>query len=127
MKIRVTGIFSDQDILRVRFNSPFGNGVALWNDPTPEIGEDLDVEFELDEVFSWGKNIMPSFHKTPQITFANDTHSIIGKLIQDGCDGCAALKLGDSIILVELDEPIKQELDLVELRVNTIHLCPTNV
>lgn len=127
MKIRVTGIFSDQDILRVRFNSPFGNGVALWSDPTPEIGEDLDVELELDEVFSWETNIMSSLEKTPQIIFTNDTHFIIGELIQDGCDGCAALKLGDSIILVELDEPIKQELDLVELRVNAIHLCPTNV
>lgn len=101
--------------------------MALWSDPAPEIGEDLDVEFELDEVFSWQKNIMPSIEKTPQITFTNDTHSIIGKLIQDGDDSCAALKLGDSIILIELDEPIRQELDLVELRVNTIHLYPTNV
>ncbi len=127
MKIRVTYVVSDQDILRVRFNSPFGDGVALWSDPAPEIGEDLDVEFELDEVFSWQKNIMPSIKNTPQITFTNDTHSIIGKLIQDGDDSCAALKLGDSIILIELDKPIRQELDLVELRVNTIHLYPTNV
>lgn len=127
MKIRVTDTVSDQGILHVRIHFPFGNGVALWSSPTPKIGEDLDVEFELNEVFFWRKNIIPSLKKTPQITFTNDTHSIIGKLIQDKDDGCAALKLGDSIILIELDEPIKEECDFVELKVNFIHLYPTNV
>ncbi|QXH80547.1 hypothetical protein [Pseudomonas salmasensis] len=127
MKIRVAGVFSDQGILRVRFNSPFGNGIALWSYPSPDIGEVLDVEFELDEVFFWQKNIIPSLEKTPRITLTNDTHSIIGKLIQDGDSSCAALKLGDSIILIELNEVIEQDLDLVELKVNTIHLYPTNV
>ncbi|AMS18770.1 hypothetical protein AYK59_01150 [Pseudomonas synxantha] len=127
MNIKLIDVISDQNILSVRFNSPFGNGVALWSSSTPEIGEDLDVEFELNEVFFWKKNIIPSLKKTPQITFTNDTHSIIGKLIQDKDDGCAALKLGDSIILIELDEPIKEECDFVELKVNSIHLYPTNV
>jgi hypothetical protein len=68
MKIKVTDVFSEKGTLRVKFNSPFGNATALWGGITLKIGETLDVELELDEIFSWGQNIMPSSGITPEIT-----------------------------------------------------------
>jgi len=55
MKIQVTDVHSDQGFLQVEFNSPLGNGTALWSGSMPKIAETLDVELELDDIFSWKK------------------------------------------------------------------------
>ena len=126
MKIKVTDVFSEKGTLRVKFNSPFGNATALWGGITLKIGETLDVELELDEIFSWGQNIMPSSGITPEITSENGAHKIIGELIQDADQRCAILKIGDSIALIELDKPITRKSRFVEVRATDIRLHPTN-
>lgn len=127
MKIQVTDILPDKGTLRVTFNSPFGRGTALWIGPPLKTIETLDVELELNDVFSWGQNIMPSSGQTPEITSVNGTHKIIGELIQSGDHRCAGLKLGDSVILIELDKLITHESSFVEVRSTDIFLYPTNI
>lgn len=127
MKIQITDIFSDKGTVRVKFNSPFGNATALWSGTKLKTGEILDVELELDEIFSWGQNIMSSSVKTPEITSANGAHKIIGELIQDADQSCSILKIGDSVILIEIDKPITGKPSFVEVITNDIFLHPTNV
>jgi len=127
MKIQVTDIFFDKGTLQATFNSPFGKGTALWGAAPLKIGETLDVELELYEIFSWGQNIMPSSGKTPEIISVNGANKIIGELIQDTDQSCAILKLGDSIILIELDKPITREFRFVEVRASDILLLPTDI
>jgi hypothetical protein len=55
MKIQVTDVHSDQGFLQVKFNSPLGNGTALWSRRMQKIAETLDVGLELDDIFSWKK------------------------------------------------------------------------
>jgi hypothetical protein len=127
MKILITDVFSGQDVLHVRFHSPVGGGIALWNGSAPKTGETVDVEYDLDEVFSWGKNIMPSSEKTSKINVIADTIYIIAELTPSADRTCAALNLCDSIILIELEGPIPLKSGFVEVRAARIHLYPTNI
>lgn len=126
MKIQITATTSAEDELLVGFQSSAGGGTALWVGPVPKIGDELDVEFDLEEVFSLGKNLMPSSRKTPSITVENKVTYITAELIQDEDGEYTALKFGDSIILIELDEPLTQKVGFVDVTVSRIRLYPTN-
>lgn len=127
MKILITKKIFDNGVLHVKFHSPFGSGTALWDGIAPNISEILDVEFDLDEVFSWGKNITPSSEKTPKIAVTADVTYITAELTHGADEECSALRLGDSIILIELDGPTPQESGFVEVKAARIHLYPTNI
>lgn len=113
--------------MHVSFQSPVGSGTALWSDSVPKAGEIVDMEFDLDEVFSWGKNMTHSSEKTPKISAIANVTYITAELSQGADEKCAVLKLSDSIILIELDGPIPLESGFVELRAAKIHLYPTNI
>lgn len=127
MKIRIIDTFSELGLLHVSFQSPVGSGIALWSDSVPKAGEIVDVEFDLDEVFSWGKNMTHSSEKTPKITALANVTYITAELSQGADEECAALKLSDSIILIELDGPIPLQSGFVEVRAAKIYLYPTNI
>ncbi|MFQ6595213.1 MULTISPECIES: hypothetical protein [Pseudomonas] len=127
MKIRVIEVLYDAGTMSVRFHSPVGSGIALWMGISPTIGEEQDVELDLDEVFTWGKNIIPSSSKTPQINIINDLTQITAQIIQNPDGKWTTLKLGDSIVLIELDEAPTQKSGFVELKATKIHLYPTNI
>lgn len=127
MKIFITDIFSGQGVLHVSFHSSVGDGVAVWNGAQPKAGDIVNVEFDLDEVFSWGKNMTHSSEKTPKITAIADVTYITAELSQGADKECAALKLSDSIILIELDGPIPLQSGFVEVRAAKIYLYPTNI
>ena len=93
----------------------------------PKAGEIVDVAFDLDEVFSWGKNMTHSSEKTPKISAIANVTYITAELSQGADEKCAVLKISDSIILIELDGPIPQESGFVEVRAARIHLYPTNI
>ncbi|WP_404487910.1 hypothetical protein ABWL43_12380 [Pseudomonas sp. HT11] len=127
MKIRIIDTFSELGVLHVSFQSPVGSGTALWSDSVPKAGEIVDVEFDLDEVFSWGKNMTHSSEKTPKISAIANVTYITAELSQSADEECAALNLRDSIILIELDGAIPLQSGFVELRAAKIHLYPTNI
>ncbi|MCU1775849.1 hypothetical protein NTD89_02330 [Pseudomonas sp. 14P_5.3_Bac1] len=127
MKIRIIDTFSELGVLHVSFQSPVGSGTALWSDSVPKAGEIVDMEFDLDEVFSWGKNMTHSSEKTPKISAIANVTYITAELSQSADEECAALNLRDSIILIELDGAIPLQSGFVELRAAKIHLYPTNI
>lgn len=127
MKIQITDLLEKFDVTHVKFQSEVGNGTAWWVGITPEIGDELGVEFDLDEVFSWGKNLIPSSRQAPYITVIDKITHITAEIIQDTGEECAALKFADSIILIETDEPLPQTSGFVELRATNVYLYPTNV
>lgn len=127
MKIRITEVISTADTLLVSFRSSIGSGTASWLGVPPNIGDDQDVELDLDEIFSWGVNVMPSFDTTSQITHVNGTYQITAELIEVTDEDCAVLKLGDSILLIELDGPITHESGYVDVRATRVILHPTYI
>lgn len=127
MKIVVFDTFSYLNVLHVKFHSPFGDGTALWSDTAPKIGEIIDAEFDVEEIFSWNINMKPTSEKSSKIKMKDSLIQITAELVQADEDGCAALKLGDSIILIELDGPIPQKSGFVELSATAIQLYPTHI
>ncbi|OPA88558.1 hypothetical protein BFW86_16055 [Pseudomonas fluorescens] len=127
MKIRVTEAFIDKDTMHVKFQSSVGNATASWSGSAPKINEILDVEIDLDDIFSWGKNIRPAIAKTPHITVINGVTLVTAELIQGKDKECAALKLGDSVILIEFDEAPAENSGFVEVSTTKIQLYPTNI
>ena len=113
--------------LYVKFQSPSGNATALWSGTTPENNEILDVEFDLDDVFSWGKNIKLSNKKTPHITTINGVTQITAEVIKNQDEECAALKINDSIILIDLEKPMAEKTGWVQVSTARIRLYPTNI
>lgn len=63
MKVKISKTHHNQSQLLVEFDSPNGNGIALWNGPTPKTGHTLDVELDINETLSWQKNITPSLSR----------------------------------------------------------------
>ncbi|MCF5657742.1 MULTISPECIES: hypothetical protein [Pseudomonas] len=127
MQVRITETFANENASHVKFRSPVGDGIGVCTDASIKTGARLDVELDLDEVFSWGRNIRPSLCKTPQIMVINGITHITAKLIQSSDNEFAALQVGDSIILIELDGPMPQEHEFVDLKAAKIHLYPTNI
>ena len=126
MRIHINQVHEDQSELFVEFYSPNGNGIGLWNGTAPKIGDTLDVELDINEAFSWQKNIKYSSDKKSLITTINNTTHITAKLIQGINDNCAALKLGDSIILIEVEEPLPRTSGFVQVTTTKLNLYPTN-
>lgn len=127
MKIVVIDTFSYLNVLHVKFHSSFGDGTALWSDTAPKIGEIIDVEFDFEEAFSWNINVKPTAEKSSKIKMENSLIQITAELVQADEEGYVALKLGDSIILIELDGPIPQKSGFVELSATAIQLYPTHI
>lgn len=127
MKIRVIESVTDEGTTHVTFQSPAGNATALWRGTAPRVDEVLDVELHLDDVFFWGKNIKTSIKETASIVVENGVTQITAELIPGEDKECAALKICDSIVLIELDGALVQESGFVELTTDRIQLYPTNI
>ncbi|OPA90383.1 hypothetical protein BFW86_12140 [Pseudomonas fluorescens] len=127
MKIRITHLHEYQNAVHVKFHSLFGNGIAQWEGTTPNIGEHLDVELDMDEIFSLQRNIKSSSDKTPSISTLDGVTRITAEII-GGTDGeLTALYLGNSIILIELDKPLPNKSGFVEVSTKKIRLYPTAI
>ncbi|WDU65375.1 hypothetical protein LRS56_13580 [Pseudomonas poae] len=127
MKIRIIEAFSDLTTSYVTFSSLAGSGIASWSGIAPKAGDILDVEFDLDEIFSWGRNITASSGRAPHISVVNGITQITAELIQGTDEECAALQFGDSILLIELDAPIAEKTGFVDVRTTRVRLYPTNI
>ncbi|WP_236219332.1 hypothetical protein [Pseudomonas rhodesiae] len=108
MKIRITEAFSVEGTVYVKFQSLSGNATALWSGTASKNNEILNMEIDLKDVFSWGKNIKPSNKKTPHITTINGVTQITAEMIKNQDEECSALKVNDPIILIDLEKPIAE-------------------
>jgi hypothetical protein len=60
MIVKILSIFTYRDKPYVNYEISAGCGVAAWIGPTPKIGEHIDVEFDLNDIFCWKSNITQS-------------------------------------------------------------------
>lgn len=127
MKIRVIEVLTLENTLCVTFLSSAGRGTAEWFGINPTVGEELDVEFDLDEVFLLGKNLMSSGRESPFIDIVNSVTHITAEITKNTEEKWMALKLEDSLIVIELDEPLTQKTGFIEIIASRVQLHPTNV
>lgn len=128
MLIKIIENLAETDSLKVKFSSEFGNGTALWSSshPKPKAGEEYDVELEIDEIFTWGLNAKAQTKVLESINTIESKTVITAKAISIQ-QNCTALKIGKTIILIELKEPPTHPLNHIELTLKKLQLYPTNI
>ncbi|MDR0191407.1 hypothetical protein RCO22_20875 [Pseudomonas yamanorum] len=127
MIVKIADVFSKDSTLHVSFRSPTGNGVAVWIGSAPEVGQQYDVELNLDNIFYWGENIKPADSNVDFLYFKNGATHLVAELISVDDDNCAAIRIGGSVVLIEIDEAPAQKPSYVDLTTTEIHLHPTYV
>lgn len=87
---------------RVAFTSSLGNGVAIWAGEQPRIGDCYHVEFDLDDIFEWGKNINCVKDDIFSINIIDDKLSFVAQVISYEDDGILTVSLGSEIIFLDV-------------------------
>ena len=77
--------------------------------------------------FPGGENLTASPRKSPHIVIINGATHITAEMAQNTDEEWVALKLEDSLIFIELSEPITQKSGFIEIRVTRANLYPTNI
>ncbi|MRU53590.1 hypothetical protein SAMN04490207_0229 [Pseudomonas gessardii] len=127
MIVKILKIFSHDDKPYVNYETSAGCGVATWIGPIPKIGEHIDVEFDLNDIFCWKNNITQSPQHEEKIEIIDSITYITAELILGNDDNYAALRIGSSIILIDLKEKPDHAPKYVNLKTTSISLYPTDV
>lgn len=104
MRVQVIKILSDhpKEPL-VEFQSPYGIGRAIWAESVPELFQDYDVEYEIPETLVWGQTIMQMAEEKIAVTYEESALLLYGQLEHVDQDGLGIVRLGESIILIEIE------------------------
>jgi hypothetical protein len=128
MKITLnTVVPSGRGQCSVVFKTAFGIGQADWVGDPPEPGVDVDVELDLDDDLIWGENLAPADRAGPSIDFDQGVLTVVGAPEAAAEDGTFALRLGDSIILLEAKELPKDLPEFVRIKVRNAKAYATNI
>lgn len=127
MIIQIDSISNSESGPVVNFTSPIGSASAIWIGPTPKERENHDIELNLEEDFIWGTNIWEASEPPSIRTLPDYGTSIIAELLQYDSDGCAAIKLGGLVTLIEVSGMPQNPPKLIKLEANLVKIFPTNI
>lgn len=127
MKIRIENLISDGDETRVEFSSDYGCSFALWGSDEPTSGAFYDIEFEIDDDLVWGESISTTTRDADTIAFEKGALVIVGTVVKLEKDGCLSVRLGDSIILLDVEDVPEDISGIVEFRTLEAKLYSTNL
>ena len=110
------------------FSTAFGNGVGTVvgtksNEPK------IDVEIEIESVLQWGVDIVDTTSSSPRISFSDGITEINALVEFLHEDNLVSLRLGDSILSIEVDR-LPEEIcagHWVLLKISDLQLFPTNI
>ncbi|EJN20861.1 hypothetical protein PMI36_03925 [Pseudomonas sp. GM79] len=111
----------------VEFSTPYGVGSSLFAAPEIKEGLTYDVEINIDDDFFWNENIAPSIKHAPSIYFHSGKLHITAELISSEDDGCGALRIGDSIALISLNQAHYPLPMFVDISAKETSLHPTHI
>ncbi|KAF0864213.1 hypothetical protein [Pseudomonas sp. LD120] len=125
MRITLTAIHTDPSpALWVDFTSALGEGRGRWLGAQPQVAQVHEVELNLEDEMRWQHNLWASTEGEPRIRRDKDGMHIVGQLLQADGDGCAALAIGASIVLLTLQECTVPLPRFVSLHARQISLQP---
>ena len=98
MKIEIT-LISDKQI---SFISKYGHAVGIWRDEILPEKKMYSVEIDVTELIKYD-DITIGDGNEPRIELTSEGILISGLLIEYDANGCATLKIGDSLVEIETD------------------------
>lgn len=127
MKIKIKNIINNNNYVLVDFSSKYGCSVARWSGEIPRSGGVYDVELEIDDDFVWGVNIFETAKSRILIALEDGKFVIVGSVITLETDGCLSITVGDSVILLDVENAPADISGLVELHALDVTLYCTNL
>jgi hypothetical protein len=90
----------------VRFVSRFGEAMARWASTTPVVHEAYDVELNVTGYIEWSRTEIVVGERVFSISMTPEGIRLCGAIDSVRDDGVVALRLGDSLVLLEsIGEP----------------------
>jgi hypothetical protein len=127
MKITINLVtFIDKEVF-VEFSTSVGFATAVWRAAPPKVGEQYDVELEIEDEFVWGGNAYSSLNSAHSIEVADGIVTMTGTLISNDMEGGAVVDVGGAIILIELIGCAEVDSVFVDLKVKNINVFPTGI
>jgi hypothetical protein len=127
MRIKILDVKNIQNEIKVKFETSIGTGAGTWNGELPTLGDCTDIEIDIDDNFDWGKNIITSNKDICMIAIENNLFRFVAQVISYEDDGCLTIKLGDSIIFLDVDNVPSAIEGWIEGKAKSIRLYPTNL
>ena len=97
----------------VSFTSPYGTGDAKWHGTKPLVNNTYDVEIEIEEIFTVDQNICKAKQDEYSIEKEGAYLKINGKIDALPQEGCAIIRLAESIFAIDIKGNIGKEGDYV--------------
>lgn len=116
--------FLKRNKIIVNFSSSIGEGIAFWrSDDKLFKGKEIEVELDVPQILCFGKDIVLAEQQEEKIYVCNDLVHITGRIEQIEWDNIITVRLGTSILLVEVEDMDKYELNnWIEIRTNELVL-----
>ncbi|MGF6223302.1 hypothetical protein [Pseudomonas frederiksbergensis] len=127
MKITIDLVILVAKEVLVGFSTSVGAAIAVWRAAPPEVGEQYDVELEIDDEFVWGENACSSLNNAHSIGVMDGIVTMTGTLISNDMEGGAVVDVGGSIIFIELIGCAEADSVFVDLKVKNINVFPTGI
>ncbi len=129
MEIRITKTVSMKiGQFLVSFESNYGAAEGLWSGKAPELNEKADVEIDLGDELVWSVNVFSCLEKNPILEKMDKDFRVVAKIESIEVDGCCVLRLGDSILMTEIENlPSLEKGTFIELKPHAIKLFSSNL
>jgi hypothetical protein len=127
MKITIDLVTLVAKEVLVGFSTSVGFATAVWRAAPPKVGDQYDVELEVNDEFVWGENACSSLNNAHSIEVADGIVTMTGTLISNDMEGGAVVDVGGSIILIDLIGRTENDSVLVDLKVKNINVFPTGI
>jgi hypothetical protein len=127
MKITIDLVTLVAKEVLVGFSTNVGSATAVWRAVPPKVGEQYDVELEVDDEFVWGANACFSLNNAHSIGVMDGIVTMAGTLISNDMEGGAVVDVGGSIIFIELIGCAETDSVFVDLKVKNVSVFPTGV
>ncbi|MGO4325379.1 hypothetical protein QMK47_25890 [Pseudomonas sp. P9_35] len=126
MKIKIDEVRSVSGNISVAFSTDFGSAVATWSADIPKVGEQHDVEFEIDEEFAWGNNVDVSGGRF-SLSIKDRVIFLSASLVSMAEDGVAIIDINGTKTMIELEGCLMRPPFFISLSFEKLTLCPANL
>ncbi|WP_144090991.1 hypothetical protein [Pseudomonas kilonensis] len=126
MKIKIDEVGSVSGNISVAFSTDFGSAVATWSANTPKVGEEHDVELEIDEEFVWGDNVDVSGDHY-SLSIKDRVIFLSTSLVSIAENGVAIIDINGTKTMIELAGCLVRPPIFISLSFERLTLYPTNL
>ncbi len=112
---------------RVQFTALHGSAKGSWIGGSPYPSSYYDVELEIDEEFTIDRNMVKVLSHDFMISTENDHVVLQGRIESADADGVCTLRIGDSLVLLDVTGELPRVGDFVQVICSDILLFDTNI